>query len=143
MILRVRSFQILAMAKIYFKGPINNLPLVTWSIFLSIVAQRTCYTLRKEGRKEGRKARTGRRERERDGRKEKERERRKSEGERGRERSNQNALKLTCEIHRSLPTHRIGIRSLSLVWGVHWGVCERNSKNQFHVVLYVRSWQQV
>ena len=31
-------------------------------------------------------------------------ERRNSEGERGRERSNQYALKLTCKIHRSLPT---------------------------------------
>ena len=38
----------------------------------------------------------------------------------GQKRLSQYALKQTYEIHRSLPTHRIGNRSLSLVWGVRW-----------------------
>ena len=56
--------------------------------------------------KDGRKEREGESEREREG---------KAQEKEGQKRSSQYALKRACEINRSLPTHRIGIRSLSLV----------------------------
>ena len=70
-----------------------------------------------EGRKEGRRETEG--ERKTEGRRKREREGKAQEKE-GQKRLSQYALKRTYEIHRSLLTHRIGIRSLSLVWGVRW-----------------------
>ena len=87
-----------------FLRDLANIKYARWlleAIILSeCVDRRTrCYNLEKEGRET-----EGRREQEKEGQK----------------RSSQYALKLTCEIHLSLPTHRIEIRSLSLVCGVRW-----------------------